>query len=538
MKLLSIHCCHDGNVTTYDSDSGQFTYTKSERFTNIKHGNGIPDLEHRLNEFNPDYIYVIVAPPNTSVNYNFKLYGKYADLYSGVPENGQSVLQHYTGVEERCMDVIRKVGFDLDNVYWVQHHYAHILSSWPMSRPDYGVAIDAGCEDYTTKLIVKNPFDIVNAEVLLRKDENAIANNPEQIPPNNLGLLLDHIAENQLEIMGQNLDSAGKVMGLQAYGNVDYSIFGVNDSSQLLTNFPTNIYEASSRIGSILNTDGTFKQEGLNFVTTVHKLWSDFIVDMFVNHIPSDSSVVYSGGCAQNTLVNYDLLKIYDKLEVVPHCYDGGLAVGGIGFGMMQHNLPFPDVPNFPYIQSDESTDIPSDETIKKVAKMLADGKIVGWYQGNGEIGPRALGNRSILMNAGAPNGKNVLNDRIKHREWWRPFAPSVLESEAHKWFEVPEGFVSKYMLYAVSAKTSMSPIIPSVVHDDLSSRIQTVSESDNLIYHKLISEFHDVTGIPILLNTSLNDGGYPIMGTRQQAINMVHNTDLDAVCIGDKIYT
>ena len=150
--------------------------------------------------------------------------------------------------------------------------------------------------------------------------------------------------------------------------------------------------------------------------------------------------------------------------------------------------------------------------------------------QGRGEVGPRALGNRSILMHPGAERGKDILNKRVKHREHWRPYAPSVLWEHTKEWFDVD--VPCHHMLRTVRVKRPDR--VPAITHVDGSSRIQTVHGG---VYWELIKAFYDKTGIPMVLNTSLNNGGKPICSSPEQAMELFNNSDMDAICIGNKLY-
>ena len=163
---------------------------------------------------------------------------------------------------------------------------------------------------------------------------------------------------------------------------------------------------------------------------------------------------------------------------------------------------PF-DRSGFPFWQSDISPEPPSKQSIKKTAELLARGNIVGWYQGHGEVGPRALGNRSILMRPDIKDGKEIINSKVKHREYFRPFGASILRDKVSKYFDWNEE--TPYMLYVMEVLDKES--FPSITHVDGTCRPQTVSQ-DHEVYYELISEFEKLTGIPMLLNTSLNNGG------------------------------
>jgi hypothetical protein len=154
--------------------------------------------------------------------------------------------------------------------------------------------------------------------------------------------------------------------------------------------------------------------------------------------MPKDEQIIYSGGCALNVTWNRKLLDEGYNLSIEPPVYDGGISIGCLRFGHEYLNIPQPIINNFPYVQDDfcPSTN-PSQQTIDKVSDLLAQGKIVGWYQGNGELGPRALGNRSILMDPTIKNGKEIINSKVKHREWWRPFGASVKEDKSLDYFDI-----------------------------------------------------------------------------------------------------
>ena len=157
---------------------------------------------------------------------------------------------------------------------------------------------------------------------------------------------------------------------------------------------------------------------------------------------------------------------------------------------------------------------------------MISEGNVVGWYQGKMEWGPRALGNRSILADPRRKDMKDILNEKIKHRESFRPFAPSILEEHVAEYFEM--NIPSPYMLMVAPVKKPEK--IPAVTHVDGTGRLQTVSKNSNPLYYKLISEFYNLTGVPVIINTSMNVKGEPIVNTPEQAYNMLTKTDMDYI--------
>lgn len=288
-----------------------------------------------------------------------------------------------------------------------------------------------------------------------------------------------------LNFSGIEADFPGKIMGLQAYGD-PYEL-NLNDVDKILKEIKID----------------TQNQSFLNFVASVHKACEKKQLQYFEQFDPN-KLIACSGGVMLNTVINTELRKKY-KLSILPHVYDGGLSIGCLRYIVGDF-----DIPNFPYIQDDVSPEDPYDETIELAAEYLAQGKIIGWYQGHGEVGPRALGNRSILMSPLVKNGKDILNQRVKKREWWRPFGASVIQQEANKYFDIDD---SPYMLY--NSRVLVDGLDP-ITHVDGTCRHQTVKNGH---FYKLLKRFEEKTGLPILLNTSLNVGGKPIASDKESAI-------------------
>jgi carbamoyltransferase len=167
------------------------------------------------------------------------------------------------------------------------------------------------------------------------------------------------------------------------------------------------------------------------------------------------------------------------------------------------------------------------------VARRLREGAIVGWYQGRAELGPRALGNRSILCDPTRADAKDVLNSRVKNRESFRPFAPSVLAHKAGEWFA--DAYESPYMLMAFKVRADKLGQIPAVTHDDGTARIQTVTADTNPRYFALLSAFDALSGVPILLNTSFNENE-PIVCTPEEATACFARNDMDLLELGNHV--
>tara|TARA_Y100000031_G_scaffold18869_1_gene19183 strand:- start:433 stop:1269 length:837 start_codon:yes stop_codon:yes gene_type:complete len=170
------------------------------------------------------------------------------------------------------------------------------------------------------------------------------------------------------------------------------------------------------------------------------------------------------------------------------------------------------------------------------VSKELAKGKLIGWFQGSMEFGQRALGNRSILADPRSKNSKTKVNQAVKYRENFRPFAPAVIDKYAHQYFELAKGEKVPFMEKVVKVKKEKINIIPAVVHKDFSARVQTVDNVTNKVFYNLINEFYKETGVPVLLNTSFNLNGEPIVCSPTDAIRTFYSCGLDILAMDNFI--
>jgi carbamoyltransferase len=263
--------------------------------------------------------------------------------------------------------------------------------------------------------------------------------------------------------------------------------------------------------------------------------------------VPNDD-LALAGGCALNSVANG---KIFDRTPfrrtyIQPAAGDEGLAIGAALHTYhsvathprryeLRHSYLGPEFSD-ERIQSALQTaglaycKLDRASLLESVAEQIAGGKVVGWFQGRMEWGPRALGNRSIVAHPGLPNMKDVLNARIKHREWFRPFAPSILAEYQHEYFE--RDHPSPFMLHVYKIRPEKRAALCAVNHVDDTGRLQTVARDENPMYYDLISAFHRKTGIPVILNTSFNENE-PIVCTPEEAIDCFQRTRMDVLGIG-----
>jgi carbamoyltransferase len=256
-----------------------------------------------------------------------------------------------------------------------------------------------------------------------------------------------------------------------------------------------------------------------------------------------------AGGVAYNSVMNGKILlnTPFREVFVQPAAGDSGTALGVCYYVhnvvlqrprsfVMEHAYTGPEFTNGQIETVVRGSDfdyreLSDDELTLSAAQAIADGKIVGWFQGRMEFGPRALGNRSIVVDPRRAEMKDILNARIKKREPFRPFAPSVLEECVGDYFEQTHPSPAMLMVYQV--KQDKRAVIPAVTHVDGSGRLQTVSRSNNLRYHQLISDFDRLTGVPVVLNTSFNEDE-PIVCTPEEALNCFQRTRMDVLFLGN----
>lgn len=271
-----------------------------------------------------------------------------------------------------------------------------------------------------------------------------------------------------------------------------------------------------------------------------------------VDHLVEETgirNICIAGGVGLNCVANRKILDVcnVDNLFIQPAAGDQGQALGNAYYGYYKvlnnhrvENKCFSPYLGFKQPKQSEilsqlkqlSVDVKFDSlsSFSEIAEMLSKGKIIGWYQGRSEYGPRALGNRSILADPRQRDVEQRLR-RIKGREEFRPFAPSVIEEEAKNFFDIE--IPSPYMLLTAKAKKEIRDLIPGVLHIDFSARLQTVSKKSNPIFHELLFEFYKITGIPLLLNTSFNGRGEAIVESPIDALYAFLELGLDALVIG-----
>ena len=298
------------------------------------------------------------------------------------------------------------------------------------------------------------------------------------------------------------------------------------------------------------DTDGEIEQHHMDIAAGMQARLQDVVIDQlrYASEQTKLRKLCLSGGVALNCSLNGEIERqqIFDEIFVQPASGDAGVAIGAcyLATAEQRSNLQPKKQHNF-YLGSGFSKDEiialleeleldyeTPDNIFRSTAKYLEQGKIVGWFQGRAEFGPRALGNRSILTRPYPASMKDYLNSRVKFRESFRPFAPAVLSERASDYFEIQQE--SPHMLIATQATSLARKKIPATVHVDNSCRVQTVRKENNPRFYDLLCSFHELTNCPVLLNTSFNVKGQPIVNTPKQAIHCYQSTNIDCLILGD----
>jgi len=367
-----------------------------------------------------------------------------------------------------------------------------------------------------------------------------------------------------------------KLMGLSAYGKPKYydlilkELIDVKKDGSIYLNmkyfaFTYDKVMTNKKFSELFGIpprkkDGKTEQIHYDIGASAQVVLEEIILKManYVYEKTKQKNLCLGGGVALNGVVNYRLLKEgpFENIHIPPSPGDAGSALGCaqfIYFSQLGKNREIET--NFAKRVKDniylgpsyENEEIKSfleskvidykflekrSDLLPYTAKLISEENVVGWYQGRMEWGPRALGNRSILADPRNPEMKDILNEKIKHRESFRPFAPSILEEYVSDYFELD--IPSPYMLLV--AKVKKPDKIPAVTHVDGTGRVQTVSKDSNPLYYELISEFYRITGVPVVVNTSMNVKGEPIVNTPEEAYNMLMKTDMDYLVLGNYI--
>lgn len=286
------------------------------------------------------------------------------------------------------------------------------------------------------------------------------------------------------------------------------------------------------------------------------KIFERFAIEIgtYLRTVTGSDYLCVAGGCALNIDANRNFMTEvgFKDIFVQPASSDCGIALGCALWGYhvtlkqprfwvmrsasLGRSYTNEEIDEAISARQTEITHTVSSDIARDAAKLISDGNILGWFQGGSEYGPRALGNRSILANAADKNMRDILNKRVKHREMWRPFATSILAERLGDWFDLQPSSTTAFMLLCGEVRKEKRGLVPSIVHVDNTCRMQTLTKEDNGVYYDLVKSFEELTGTPLIINTSFNLGGEPIVESPADALHTFLRTDMDYLVLGDRI--
>ncbi len=422
---------------------------------------------------------------------------------------------------------------------FLSHHVAHAASAYYCSGFD------------KANLLTLDGNGEADAGYLGIGDGARIRRFEKVLPRDSLGYFYGHVTD----LLGfRSHSEEGKTMGLAGWGDPLDDLHDVI----LFTDTKYRIHRNSVRrlfktYGPPRRSNQELTAQNRNFAASAQRALERAGVTLArrLHRISPETRWCMAGGVALNCDMNARILfePFVEQLFIQPAAHDGGTAVGaamalnarlnGVSSFVMPHAYWGPEYTNEEIAAVLEEAKVPYErcqDIESEVAARLARGQIVGWFQGRMEIGPRALGNRSILANPSDPSMKDRVNQDVKHREMWRPFAPSVLAECATEYFEGARP--SPFMLLTFTVKSSKRAALASAIHVDHTARVQTVTREANPRFYRLIQQFGRLTGVPAVLNTSFNDKGEPLVASPRDALRTFYATGLDALAIGDFLLT
>lgn len=562
MYILGISCFYHDSSATLLKDGKIVAAAHEERFTRVKHDNSFP-----INAIN-----YCLTSQNIGIN-GIRYIGFYEKpllkfervLYQHLEMFPRSFktfllsLPSWINEKLRVIKIIKKKLKYKGDVLFVEHHLAHAANAFLVSPfKEAAIVTMDGVGEWTTTAYGYGKNNSIELYKELRF-------------PNSIGLLYSAITA----YLGFKVnDSEYKIMGLSAYGNKDKEknifyrklkqVIDVKNDGSFKLDMDYFAYHYSGRMFSkklckllgLPRKPGSELMQKHKDIAAALQMITEKVAIKILNHVNKETkskNIVLGGGVALNSVLNGKILKstAFNNIWISPDPGDGGTSLGVasyIYFTILgkKRNYILRNI----YLGSEfSSSEIKfflennkikyskfrnSKELINKTAKLIFQNFIVGWFQLGMEFGPRALGARSILANPCNIKMKQILNINIKHREEFLPFAPSICEDDVLEYFDcdkpIPES--TNFMLMVYPIKKKWHKKIPAVVHLDGSGRLQAVKRSSNPLYYDLIKEFGKLSNIPILINTSFNLSGEPIVCTPNDAYKCMINSGIDYLVI------
>ena len=561
---IGINANHADSSSVIFLDNKLIFGIEEERLNRIKHWAGLPfkslNLCLEIAKKNNIKDIDIAINTNSFSNFSHKLIYTLRNYIFGYKKF--EILKRHRNkllIAKELRDKFKTFNF---NFNYIDHHLSHIASAYYPSNYDnaYAISID-GFGDFSSIVVAKCKEGEIN---LIKKIYF----------PNSLGVFYEGFTQ----MLGfKNYGDEYKLMGLSCYGkplykdvilneifedkkkfklnlnyfnhhkkNFTYNFSGVPNQNQILDIKKIEFFDHSK-----FNYNENF-QYVADIASSVQKIFES-LLNQLIDEIKKDNfsdNLVLAGGCALNSLANGKLLE-NEKFKNIFIPYSPGDSGGAIGAGIInikkkQRYAKFDNL-NSPYIGTNYSNEyielklnkinksklnikkLNDSELTDKITDLLINSSIIGHFKGSMEYGPRSLGNRAILADPTYPNIKNIINQKIKRRENFRPFAPVMLQEYKKEWFRKDNR--NPYMSFVESIIEEKQKFIPAVTHVDGTGRIQTVNKEENEFLYNLIFNFYKKTNVPILLNTSFNENE-PMVENPEQAIDCFLRTDMDALVL------
>lgn len=586
MKILGISAFYHDSAAALVVNGQIKAAAEEERFTRIKHDYSFPlnSIHFCLNNLSikPEDLDFIVFYEKPLLKFERLL----ETYFSLAPRGFSSFLKVMPlWIKEKLFQKkliiknLQKLGETTSlesKILFSEHHISHAASAfYPSPFYEASILILDGVGEWSTSSIGLG----IGSNIEILKEINF---------PHSLGLLYSAFTY----YIGFRVNSGEyKVMGLAPYGCPKYKQIILDNLIHLKPDgsFRLNMEYFDYAIGFTMTNEKFHKlfggpprkqespitQKEMDLASSIQAVLEEVIllIVKFISKEIGKKKLCMAGGVALNCVANSKVLKskLFDKVWIQPASGDAGGAIGAALAAYYLYNQQprqhsqIKDSMNGSYLGPSFTMEeieqrlkrvggncikIKTESAlVQKVSKLLAQGKIIAWFQGRAEFGPRALGNRSILADPRCKNMQKTLNLKIKYRESFRPFAPSILIEDVQDWFDLKED--SPYMLFTANVKNDKHTRvidelegidklkiprsqIPAVTHVDYSARVQTVDKLSNPIFYKLLKEFNKITGCPILVNTSFNVRGEPIVNTPEEAFYCFMDTEIDYLVVGN----
>jgi carbamoyltransferase len=573
MVILGINAYHANSSAAIVADGRLLAAVEEERLNRVKYAAGLPAraIQYCLDQAGVKLSEVdhIAIPRNPWARIGTKL--RFAMRMPKFALDRARVMKRFAGIQE---DLATTFEISPDAIrarfHRIEHHAAHLASTFFVSPFEHAAVLSAdGLGDFASSMWALG-------------EGSRMRHLGEVVFPHSLGMYYTALTQ---YIGFWKFGDEFKVMGLAAYGQPEFleefrrivhtdgplsfrlgleyfnhqsqgadMTWREADQTPILGRLFSKHLE--DRLGPARKADEPLEQRHRNMAASMQAALEEVLIAHWseLSRRTGEKSLCLAGGVAFNCVANGQIFEHspFERVYVQPAAGDAGLSVGA-AFAVNHQILGRPRDfvmdhaawgPQFSNEEIERAVEkfcgegneiridrLDEEALVQTTARHIADGKILGWFQGRVEWGPRALGQRSILADPRRPEMKEILNRRIKHRETFRPFAPSILEEATGDFFE--KTHPSPFMTFAYNVRQEKRSVIPAPTHVDGTARLQTVSRTSNPLYWKLIRAFGDQTGVPVVLNTSFNDNE-PIVCRPEEGLDCFRRTQMDVLVMGN----